>query len=167
MSSPTLRSVSTTTRSPQNPGPCNEAGVRAVLTKDLAPGWSVTKKGKSVAPGVTFYPDLILNDGAVVGDVKYKLVGDKWIRSDLNQIIAFGTAFEAQKALVIGFSNMAATVPCDLVVGPLPIRYLVWNVDETTTPESARSALVRDLQTWLEFDELTSGSQFELSALGP
>ena len=77
MSSPTLRSVSTTTRSPQNPGPCNEAGVRAVLTKDLAPGWSVTKKGKSVAPGVTFYPDLILNDGAVVGDVKYKLVGDK------------------------------------------------------------------------------------------
>ena len=88
------------------------------------------------APGVTFYPDLVFDDGVVVGDVKYKLVGGKWIRSDLNQIIAFGTAFEASKALIIGFSKMTATTPIDLVVGPLPITYLVWNAEEATTPEA-------------------------------
>ena len=83
------------------------------------------QKGKSVATGVTFNLDLVFNDGAMVGDVKYKLMGDKWIRSDLNQIIAFGTAFEADKAMVIGFSTMASTTPIDLVVGSLPISYFV------------------------------------------
>ncbi len=106
------------------------------------------------------------HDGVVVGDVKYKLVGDKWHRPDLNQIIAFGTAFKAHKAVVIGFSKMASTSPLDLVVGPLPITYLLWDVADAS-PESARSTLVSDLKTWLEFDESTSGYQFGQSALGP
>ena len=105
-----------------------EEGIRTILTERLAPDWQVTKKGKRVAPGVTFNPDLVFDQGIAVGDVKYKLIGDRWHRPDLNQIVAFGTAYEAQKALVIGFSQTVSTSPIDLQVGRLQL-YVITGVE--------------------------------------
>lgn len=75
-----------------------EAGVRSVLAERLGPG-TVRKEGRQlVGSTLTFNPDLVFGGPAVaVGDVKYKLAGGDWDRSDLYQVVAFATAFRVDE----------------------------------------------------------------------
>ena len=64
-----------------------EAGIRNILRDGLAPAWRVKRTPgyrSAVGSSVSFNPDLEFNEGVAIGDVKYKLQGADWNRSDLN-----------------------------------------------------------------------------------
>ncbi len=128
-----------------------EAGIRAILQQGLADVATVTKKGKALPPSRwTLNPDLVFNEGERVGDVKYSLATGSWSRAHLYQATTFATGYRSSQALVIGFRPPAvATVPADIKVGEVTIRYLAWSADPATEPQAAADALVDACRMWL------------------
>lgn len=59
----------------------------------------ITKRGVQAEGGISFTPDIVFGSGEIVADIKYKIIGADWTRSDLYQIVAFGTAFRAAGGL--------------------------------------------------------------------
>ena len=83
-----------------------EDGLRNMLVKRLAPEWDVRKRGLQLEGStLTFNPDLVFGHGLAVGDVKYKLLGADWNRSDLYQVVTFATAYRSRHAVVLGFQR--------------------------------------------------------------
>jgi 5-methylcytosine-specific restriction enzyme subunit McrC len=83
-----------------------ELGLRRVLARELAPAWKVEKRGLRLSSStLTLNPDLVFEDGAAVGDVKYKLATREWRRGDLYQAVAFATGFRAASSLVVDFAR--------------------------------------------------------------
>ena len=81
-----------------------EEGIRRVLQKRLGHRWRIEKKGRQlVGSSMTLNPDLVVDDGLAVADVKYKWKGTDWPRSDLYQIVAFAVEYRSKVAALIGF----------------------------------------------------------------
>jgi 5-methylcytosine-specific restriction enzyme subunit McrC len=127
-----------------------EDGLRAVLQTRLGQSWAVTKRGIGVGAGLTFTPDLVFVDGRAVADVKYKLLGSEWARSDLYQIVAFGKAFLADFAAIVGFrSPELQVVPPPLIVGGLPVSCLAWRADPSRSADEAATELMGEVAAWM------------------
>jgi 5-methylcytosine-specific restriction enzyme subunit McrC len=127
-----------------------EDGLRAVLAARLSNLSSVEKRGIRVDAGLTFTPDLVFAGGRVVADIKYKVLGPDWMRSDLYQIIAFGTAFHATDAAILGFEHTALDkTPKALRVGGVQVRALCWNADPVLTAASSACEFGDRVATWL------------------
>jgi hypothetical protein len=127
-----------------------EEGLRALLQAQLCEYWTVTKRGIGVGAGLTFTPDLVLDEGRAVADVKYKLLQREWVRSDLYQIVAFGTAFQADFAAIVCFRSPELQVAPPLVtVGGTPVSCLAWIADPSMSAHEAATELVGEVRAWM------------------
>ena len=127
-----------------------ESGLRNLLQDGLRPTWHLEKRRKYIlgAP-ITLNPDLVFEQGRVVGDVKYKVL-DRWHQSDLYQAIAFATGHRALGALIISFSTGSSTAALpSLVVGVLPVHSLVWCANDDIPAARASARLIAEVKEWL------------------
>ena len=57
-----------------------EEGIRRVLQRRLGHRWRIEKKGRQlIGSSLTFNPDLVVDDGFAVADVKYKWTDKDWV----------------------------------------------------------------------------------------
>jgi 5-methylcytosine-specific restriction enzyme subunit McrC len=126
-----------------------EEGVRTVLQRAL-PG-RVQKKGMKLTPShLTLNPDLVFDEGAAIGDVKYKLNKPEWRRSDLYEIVAFATGYGSQRAAIVGFGGGTSADPPTINVGPVSVRHFTWRTEDELLPEEAGAALCTAVGRWLD-----------------
>ena len=130
--------------------PLVEEGIRRMLAKGLAPSHTVRKESKRISEQHTLNPDLVFNDGSVVGDVKYKLMGESWSRSDLNQLATFAAGFRAPKGILIGFSNGNHPLPKELRVGDHHLRVVAWDASGNLEPKEAANKVVIEVKRFIE-----------------
>lgn len=137
-----------------------EDGIRKTLEKALGSRWKIEKRGIQVAPGLSFNPDLVIADGRIVADVKYKLLRADWARTDLYQIIAFGTAFQSTHAAIFGFKTSEVdSVPISAKVGSVRISCFSWPCVSGLAPEAASQIFLEDVANWLTSCDQISRSE--------
>jgi len=103
--------------------PLVEAAIRNVLSEHL--GVRVEKRSAVAVMlpprtgTLSFDPDLVIDHGRLVGDVKYRVArSSDWQSPERNQLLAFAAAFGSRKAVVVGFASDPAHTPPGLIVGP-------------------------------------------------
>lgn len=125
-----------------------ERGVRSILAERL-PG-RVTKQGLQLTPSYhTLNPDLVFDDGQMIGDVKYKLAGTDWVRSDLFQVVAFAAGYQAHGGSIVAFARGEHPQPPPLQVGHMAFRHFVWRALESMSPAEAGADLANEIEAWL------------------
>ena len=134
-------------RTPENV----EKGVRTLLQRLLGQSWDIRKEPitdstvKNLAR-----PDIVINGGYAVGDVKYKLFDSKWKRADLYQSVAYAAGLRTHRACVIGFAHVGAPIPPIARIGDIVITPLAWRFGPGLTPDSAAEEnLAGDFDAWL------------------
>ncbi len=127
-----------------------EAGVRQVLSEHL-PHRTIENKSLGL-PGSTMSvnPDLVLDDGLIVGDIKYKTNISEWSRSDLYQTVAFATAYNAAAGVVVAFGDENSVPVPTPIFGGLPVRLLRWSTSPSVTPEAAAVSLAGGVDAWIK-----------------
>ena len=127
-----------------------EDALRSILKAGL-PEIAVAKCGIALGEtGLSMNPDLVFGAGVAVGDVKYRHLGHDWARADLNQVVAFATAFHAEKCAVFAFSRDAdAPLPRQVPVGHINAKAFGWVASDSSTPEQSAKAIVRGARLWL------------------
>jgi 5-methylcytosine-specific restriction enzyme subunit McrC len=126
-----------------------EAGVRAVLKEGLQPAIDVRKYGTLLVPSsMSINPDLRFDRVRAVGDVKYKMFGSEWPRSDLYQGVAFAAGSGSESACVVSFSANELTLPA-VRFRSIEVSSLVWDAREEVPPQEAARQLIRDCMHWL------------------
>ncbi len=100
-----------------------ESGLRNILANALSP-IDVRKRGLRLTEGgITLNPDLVVDGGRIVGDVKYKYFGGDWDRASFNQIVAFASGFEAERGFIVGFRHREdGLVPLPAAIGKIRVR---------------------------------------------
>jgi 5-methylcytosine-specific restriction endonuclease McrBC regulatory subunit McrC len=126
-----------------------EQGVRAVLGGRLAPQCTVTKTALSLPPSSkTLNPDLVFDGGDAVADVKYKIAGADWVRSDLYQAVAFATGYRTERAAIVTFGDPHSAL-APLQVGDVTVTHLLWPNDARVAPAEAADTLAIQVASWL------------------
>lgn len=123
-----------------------EDGLRNLLQGAFGERWKIEKRGIQPTPSVSFTPDLLINDGEIVGDVKHKLFTSNWNRGDLYQIVAFCTAFQAEQGFVLGFQEPEKEMPPTIQVGDVQLQAVAWPADPDLTPGEANEMLQARMQ---------------------
>ena len=127
-----------------------EKGIRKVLKEGLAPHHTVSKKESlRISKQHTLNPDIVFNDGTVIGDIKYKLLSDSWNRPDLNQLTTFAAGFHALKGVVIGFTKNPSSIPQDIRVGKHLLRVICWNASGELSPHQAGKKVIQEVSEFL------------------
>ena len=128
-----------------------ENGIRAILCGAL-PEFSVTKQRQMLGTsGLSMNPDLVLANGKYIGDIKYKFFTNNWNTPDLNQIVAFATAFGARHGGVFGFlAAGGANQPKAVPVGAVQIRSFAWIASSEMTPADSAGRLCAEVRSWAE-----------------
>ncbi len=127
-----------------------EEGLRRILVLGI-PERDIVKKGRQLKPSLlTLNPDLVFDNGLAVGDVKYKLGGSDWNRSDLYQAVAFAAGFEASEAAVIDFRQTTTTQLPKVQVGRIGVTEISWIADPELHAEGVADQLCRDVSQWLD-----------------
>ena len=82
-----------------------EEGIRRILQRRLGHRWRYREEGAATrrARDLTFNPDLVVDDGFAIADVKYKWTDKDWVRSDLYQTVAFAVEYRTNVAALVGF----------------------------------------------------------------
>jgi 5-methylcytosine-specific restriction enzyme subunit McrC len=128
-----------------------EAGVRNELRQRLDPDLDVRKETLPLGGGtMTVAPDLIFGSIDAIGDVKYKLSGARWLRSDLYEVVAFATAARTSRACVVGFQHSGGPRPPAVRFGDTNVRFFSWNCDEELAPSEAADRLAKEIGSWLD-----------------
>lgn len=130
--------------------PLVEEGIRKILVQGLAPFHTVTKEKKRISGQHTLNPDLVFNDGSVIGDVKYKLIGETWSRADLNQLGTFVAGFQSPRGILIGFENDKTIVPEKIILGDHELFIVKWDASGRLSPEDAANKLVSQVKELLK-----------------
>jgi 5-methylcytosine-specific restriction endonuclease McrBC regulatory subunit McrC len=126
-----------------------EEGVRQILQRTL-PDWDVNKQSQIMRPSsLRLNPDLVVNNGFAIADIKYKLFGANWDRDDLYQAVAFAAGFRTLKAAVIGFSKIGNLTPPEVQVGDFAVSPLMWKAHPDLEPENAATDLIEQMTSWL------------------
>lgn len=128
-----------------------EAGVRALAAETLA-GMVSVHKGQRQLEGanMTINPDLVFEDDSIraIGDVKYKLVGPEWDRSDLYEVVAFAAGFRVDRALMSLFAEPGHEALPPTKIGDHLITQVCWPADASLTPGQAATQFAEELRTW-------------------
>ena len=98
---------------------------------------------------MTLNPDIVVDDGMAVADVKYKLAGNEWRRSDLYQVVTFATGYGTPFAAIVDFKTRDTPPLPSVPVGDVSLVELSWPADPSVTAEDAASRLVTAFSTWL------------------
>ena len=127
-----------------------EDGLRNILSQAL-PNYSISKRKMMLGDtGLSMAPDLVFGKNRAIGDVKYRLLGSDWHRADLNQIVAFATAFGASECAVFGFiGSRGAARPKPVPVGQVKVKTFGWISSSDTLPQQSAEQLVSDVKSWL------------------
>ncbi|WP_171957899.1 5-methylcytosine restriction system specificity protein McrC [Stenotrophomonas maltophilia] len=127
-----------------------ESGLRNILANALSP-IDVRKRGLRLTEGgITLNPDLVVDGGRIVGDVKYKYFGGDWDRASFNQIVAFASGFEAERGFIVGFRHREdGLVPSPAAIGKIRVRKFAWVASDGTDPLLSESALAEEIRTWI------------------
>jgi hypothetical protein len=128
-----------------------ESGLRNVIARALAP-LDVRKRGlRLVEGGIRLNPDLVIEKGRAVGDIKYKYFGGDWDRASLNQVVTFATGFGAKSGFIVGFGRGAdARMPVQARVGDVGVRKFAWNGSSDANPEQSANLLAAEVRAWLQ-----------------
>ncbi|SNT82379.1 5-methylcytosine restriction system specificity protein McrC [Stenotrophomonas sp. CC120222-04] len=127
-----------------------ESALRNILANALSP-IDVRKRGLRLTEGgITLNPDLVVDGGRIVGDVKYKYFGGDWDRASFNQIVAFASGFEAERGFIVGFRHREdGLVPSPAAIGKIRVRKFAWVASDGTDPLLSESALAEEIRTWI------------------
>jgi len=127
-----------------------ENGLRAVLCGAL-PEFKVTKQRQMLGDtGLSMNPDLVINDGLVVGDIKYKYLMSDWNKPDMNQVVAFASAFGSQQCAVFGFvRSVEAQQPRAVPVGAIKVRTFGWVASPELLPVDSAANFSAKVRDWL------------------
>jgi hypothetical protein len=126
-----------------------EDGLRSIL-KDGLQDIKISKRRLMLGDsGLSINPDLVFGSTLAVADVKYRLLGKDWSKSDFNQVVTFATGFRTNSAAVIGFSHGAVTLPRPVSVGAVKVRAFSWAAFSEADPKASASALTAQLHSWL------------------
>jgi 5-methylcytosine-specific restriction enzyme subunit McrC len=124
-----------------------ENGIRAILEHELRTHISVTKRGLTLRPTtLTLTPDLVFDAGQAVGDVKYQIVGEYWVRNHLYQATTFATGYKCQNALVIGFGT--SRPPPKVEVGAVRLSVVLWPTHNGVPPDEAAATMSAAVWDW-------------------
>jgi 5-methylcytosine-specific restriction enzyme subunit McrC len=133
-----------------------EDGLRTILQEAL-PACSIRKRRRRMAgANLTLNPDIVVDDGTFVIDIKYKLSRNHWSRPDLYQIVAFATGFRSKAAALIYFDIEGLATSSNVRIGDLPVTSLAWNATSASTPVASACDLAHRLQAQLSL--YTSGA---------
>lgn len=126
-----------------------EAGIRALLRRSLAER-KIEKRGIQLEGStMRLNPDLVFDSGIAVGDVKYKLPGAEWPRSDLYQLVAFATAFRAGKGILVHFARREDEQLPSVPVGDIRLNAVQWLARADVEPAAALTRLVASVRSAL------------------
>ena len=127
-----------------------ENGLRSIIC-DGIPELAVTKKRKILGDsGLSMNPDIVFGEGIAVADIKYKYFSNDWNRNDLNQAVAFATAFECDRCALLGFiNNTAGKRPRSVQVGQVNATTLGWPATVEMSPEDAANLVISEVKDWL------------------
>jgi 5-methylcytosine-specific restriction endonuclease McrBC regulatory subunit McrC len=126
-----------------------EDGMRNILTR-LLPEAAITKRRVILGDsGLSMNPDLVFGAGSAVGDVKYRYLSADWNRADLNQSVAFATAFRCTRCVVVAFARDAtSSLPKPVPVGPVSAACVGWIASESTEPAESFRRLGDSVRNW-------------------
>jgi hypothetical protein len=123
--------------------------VRQILRDGLAHLVLVKKKGlQLVGSKLRLSPDLVFGPIAV-GDVKYKLLGKDWKRTDLYQAVSFATGYRVEHAAVVTFSATSGQSVPSVQVGDVTLRAITWDCSHNSTPEASARTMLDQATRWL------------------
>jgi 5-methylcytosine-specific restriction enzyme subunit McrC len=126
-----------------------EDAVRQILREGLAHLVPVRKKGlQLVGSKLRLNPDLVFGSIAV-GDVKYKLQGRDWKRTDLYQAVSFATGYRVEHAAVVTFFAASGQTAPSVQVGDVTLRAITWDCSHTSTPEASARSMLDQAVGWL------------------
>ncbi|WP_343235605.1 5-methylcytosine restriction system specificity protein McrC [Stenotrophomonas maltophilia] len=127
-----------------------ESALRNILANALSP-IDVRKRGLRLTEGgITLNPDLVVDGGRIVGDVKYKYFGGDWDRASFNQIVAFASGFEAERGFIVGFRHREdGLVPLPAAIGKIRVRKFAWVASPGIDPLLSESAIAEEIRTWI------------------
>lgn len=127
-----------------------ESGIRAVLTDALKDLVGVRKQSIALGGSTTSVnPDLVFGNIAAVGDVKYKIAGDEWVRPDLYEVVAFGAAAEVTNGILIDFRRANSSSLGTVKFGQIEVREASWDAAEGTSPQEAAKGLGDAVAAWV------------------
>ena len=127
-----------------------ESAIRKILSVHLSP--ITVRKQRLVIESNPFYsinPDLVFNNGAVTGDVKYKIAGKEWVRNDVAQATMFATGFEAQAALIVSFTISNDNSDIEMLMGKTPVHRIIWNASDRIDPIVAEEEFLARIRAFL------------------
>lgn len=127
-----------------------EDGLRSIIAEGL-PNIGVRKRRQMLGDsGISMTPDIVFGNRLAVADVKYKYFGREWNRNDLNQIVAFATAFDCQLGALFGFVSGSEFPPATSVqVGRVKACRIAWPVGPGASPEVVTQTIIEQLNGWL------------------
>ena len=132
------------------PTPTNvENGLRNALQRLVPSTIKPHKRSRPLDGGFTIEPDLVFGQDSAVGDVKYRILGEKWNRSDVFQLTTYAAAYETTLGILIGFSNHLQEID-DLLVGPHRLRQFAWVASDDTDPSEEAARLAEAVVDFLE-----------------
>jgi 5-methylcytosine-specific restriction endonuclease McrBC regulatory subunit McrC len=127
-----------------------EEGIRRILKRRLADRWRIEKKGRQlIGSSLTFNPDLVVDDGFAIADVKYKWTDKDWVRSDLYQTVAFAVEYRTRVAALVGFRRSESGTRDAIHVGEIRIDSIDWDASENLSPKEAAERLSNEVDAWL------------------
>jgi 5-methylcytosine-specific restriction enzyme subunit McrC len=126
-----------------------EEAIRQILREGLAHLVPVKKKDlQLVGSKLRLSPDLVFGSIAV-GDVKYKLLGKDWKRTDLYQAVSFATGYRVEHTAVVTFSPTSGQSVPSVQVGDVTLRAITWDCSHNSTPEASARSILDQATRWL------------------
>lgn len=102
-----------------------EKAIRKILNDGLGPEHTVSNKGMQIAEtGLKLQPDLVIDDGRSVGDIKYKIYNSGIARPDLYQCVAFAAGYQTKSTILISFGQELSTVR--IPIGDIVLTHVTW-----------------------------------------
>ena len=126
-----------------------EDGIRKVLNEPCH-GWSLRKRSMRLgASSMTLNPDMVIEDGLAVADVKYKLSGNEWNRTDLYEVAAFAAGYQTPFAAIVDFRKPGTSPVASVPIGKISVVKVSWPADASLKPDEAASHVAGEFSMWL------------------
>lgn len=99
---------------------------------------------------VSFTPDVVIDDGPWVADIKYKVRGPDWHRPDLYQVLAFAEAFGAERGAIFAFAAGTSSAAMPPEVGNRVVSPVDWPAHPDIGASMAAGTFMDPVQGWVE-----------------
>ena len=126
-----------------------EDGLLKVLTNRCT-SWLLSKRGIQLSGStMTLNPDIVVEGGMAVADVKYKLATREWNRGDMYQVVTFAAGYRTPFGAVVDFKEPDTPSLSAVQVGDTSVVQLSWPADPSLLPDAAASRLAGSFSLWL------------------